>query len=171
MIRDEFDTLKVFATILMVIGHITILYTPQSAFEDIQVNSTMSFFTNGIYLFHMPLFIALSGAIFMAGSNNGKYKFFWPFIINKAKRIIIPYLFIGVCCLLPTLMILYDVGITTCLSGIYIGGGYVKALMVSWSYLLVFFVLLDNRAFSSKPSNNVSIIPDNRNIIFQIRMQ
>ena len=122
MIRNEFDTLKVLAIILVVIGHITVLYTPQGAFDDIQVNSTMSFLTNGIYLFHMPLFIALSGAIFMLSANKGKYNSFRPFIINKTKRIIIPYLFIGTCCLLPTLMFLYDINIATCLSDMYIGG-------------------------------------------------
>ena len=86
MIRNEFDTLKVFATILVVIGHITILYTPQSAFEDIQVNSTMSFLTNGIYLFHMPLFMFISG-MFVYSALNKPFK---TVIVNKTRQLLYP---------------------------------------------------------------------------------
>lgn len=99
---NEYDILKAFAIILVVIGHITILFTPDSHPQN---NTKLAqYITFGIYLFHMPLFMSISGAVYQLSKNKPQYQRFWPFVINKLKRIIIPYYLIGICALLPVLV-------------------------------------------------------------------
>ena len=96
---NEYDYLKVIATILVVIGHSTILYNSSTHPE--QDTSIPQLITSGIYLFHMPLFMALSGAIYEVGRQRGKYLEFSSFAFDKVKRLLIPYLFVGLCFLIP----------------------------------------------------------------------
>lgn len=49
----------------------------------------------------MPLFMALSGAIYRIG--EAKYKQFSLFVKNKAKRLIVPYFFVGLFFLVPSI--------------------------------------------------------------------
>ena len=121
--KNEYDVLKVFAILLVVVGHVTAIYSPQSSFQDVAVSPVLTAVTKIIYLFHMPLFIALSGAIFEYGVSNGKYSEFKPFLINKLKRIIVPYLFVGFIFLIPTLVIINGVNFTSCIYDIYVIGG------------------------------------------------
>lgn len=79
--KNSYDLLKVFAILLVVIGHITILYRGESF--GLAGNIWLTFLCTAICLFHMPLFIALSGAIFQIGLNKGKYILFLPFLKNK----------------------------------------------------------------------------------------
>lgn len=99
---NELDILKAFAIILVIIGHITIKFTPDSHPDD---NTQLAqFITFGIYLFHMPLFMTISGAIYQLSKCKPTYQHFTPFITNKLKRIIIPYYIIGLCALLPVIV-------------------------------------------------------------------
>lgn len=99
--KNSYDLLKVFAILLVVIGHITILYRGESF--GLAGNIWLTFLCTAIYLFHMPLFIALSGAIFQIGLNKGKYILFFPFLKNKILRIGIPFLAVGSLFLAPSL--------------------------------------------------------------------
>lgn len=92
--RNEYDLLKAIAILLVVIGHITNHYPQLGAV------------TSAIYLFHMPLFIAISGAVYQMGVDRGKYVEFLPFVANKVKRILVPLIFTAVCVLMPTLVLL-----------------------------------------------------------------
>lgn len=98
-VLNEYDLLKVFATLLVVIGHVTIRYNSTSypTFSTI----VPQIITQTIYLFHMPLFMALSGAIYRIG--EAKYKQFSLFVKNKAKRLIVPYFFVGLFFLVPSI--------------------------------------------------------------------
>ena len=100
--KNYYDPLKVFAILLVVTGHITILYDGQSF--GLEENRMLSIFCSAIYLFHMPLFIALSGAIYQIGVEKGKYYEFIPFLKNKLQRIGIPFLAVGGLFLAPTLV-------------------------------------------------------------------
>lgn len=60
--HNEWDVLKCVATLLVVIGHITILYKPGDSFPEME-DEYLSYITDVIYLFHMPLFVAISGAV------------------------------------------------------------------------------------------------------------
>lgn len=88
--KNEYDILKVFAILLVVLGHITILYNG-GGFGYLPSNGALNTLTFIIYLFHMPLFIALSGAIYQLGCNKGKYGEFQPFLKNKLLRILLPF--------------------------------------------------------------------------------
>ena len=96
---NEYDLLKVFATFLVVIGHVTIRYNTTSYPA---LNTTVpQIITQSIYLFHMPLFMALSGAVYKLGEL--KYNQFLSFVRNKAQRLIIPYFFVGLFFLIPSI--------------------------------------------------------------------
>lgn len=103
---NEYDLLKIAATFLVVIGHVTIRYNSE-AFP--QMNTCISeFITKLIYVFHMPLFMSLSGAIYQLGKDAGKYRDFCKFIGNKAQRLLVPYIFVGTLFLLPTISLCED---------------------------------------------------------------
>lgn len=101
---NEYDLLKVFATFLVVIGHVTIRYNATSyPTIDTSIPQTI---TKLIYLFHMPLFMALSGAIYKIGEN--KYNQFSTFLVNKVLRLIVPYFFVGCFFLVPSIWLFQD---------------------------------------------------------------
>ena len=52
--RNEWDVLKCLATLLVVIGHIVILYKQGGSFPAME-NRYLALFADVIYLFHMPL--------------------------------------------------------------------------------------------------------------------
>lgn len=98
---NEYDVLKAMAIILVVIGHATILYSPTKHPEqDVRVAQLI---TKAIYMFHMPLFMALSGAVYALGRARGKYAEFKPFALNKSRRLIVPYICAGFFVLLPVI--------------------------------------------------------------------
>lgn len=140
--KSEYDLLKVFAILLVVIGHITILYEGASL-GYLPANSVMKIITSGIYLFHMPLFVAISGAIFCLGCNNGKYRSFRPFLKNKVLRLIVPFVMTGVFFLAPTLVMLRltELPLIECIRSILIGGGLEKHLWylpaLFWIFMIV----------------------------------
>ena len=93
--KNEYDILTVFAIMLVVLGHITNHYH----------TAPVSWVTSVIYTFHMPLFIAISGAIYAIGCEHGKYREFAPFLINKFRRLLVPFLSVGLFVLVPTLVL------------------------------------------------------------------
>lgn len=102
--KNYYDVLKVFAILLVVIGHITILYG--GGYYGLEENRLLTTVCTAIYLFHMPLFITLSGAIFQIGIERGKYAELIPFVHNKLLRIGVPFLTVGSLFLAPTLFLL-----------------------------------------------------------------
>lgn len=133
--RNEYDLLKVAALFLVILGHV-FNQCPDSPYT--LINSV-------IYTFHMPLFIALSGAVFETGIADGKYTEFIPFVLNKVRRLLIPFVLIGIVVLAPTLMICGFGKLDFCetICDILVGGSscrhlwYLQALfsifMISWS--------------------------------------
>lgn len=103
--RDNISTLKTVATILVVLAHVTRMYTGYGAIK-LQENSVLRYFTEFIYLFHMPLFMFLSGAIYGKCIKAGKYNNFKKFVQNKAKRLLIPYIIFGILYVTPVMFIL-----------------------------------------------------------------
>lgn len=100
---NQYDILKASAILLVVFGHITILYN-----QNLHPEVDTAFWekvTLAIYIFHMPLFMAISGAIYQIGFSKGKYRGFSKFVHSKILRIIVPYICIGLFVLIPTLVI------------------------------------------------------------------
>lgn len=111
MHNNEYDFLKTMAILLVVIGHTTILF-------DTAICSAI---TRCIYLFHMPLFMAMSGAVYCIGRVKGKYGELLPFFKNKVLRLLVPYLFAGLCVLAPVLIGLGKMTANDAYCGIAIG--------------------------------------------------
>lgn len=62
--RDNtIDVMKVMCMMLVVIGHVVSVYTPFS-YVKMPVNSVLVLVWKLIYSFHMPSFVAISGALF-----------------------------------------------------------------------------------------------------------
>ena len=95
-----YDILRVVATILVVIGHCTYLKISTSyggcdysfLFSDRSITfKLLSKLTEFIYIFHMPLFIALSGALFEKSLIKGHYSSFKQ-LVNKKLRTYLSHL-------------------------------------------------------------------------------
>lgn len=90
----QYDIIKVFATILVVVGHATRMYTGKGLVIPSNSSSALEVITNIIYSFHMPLYMCVTGMVYgMCIDDFGKYNDTLPFIGNKARRLLIPYIF------------------------------------------------------------------------------
>lgn len=102
----EYDTLRVVLTLMVIVGH-SAYYTILTGYGGVDYLTVMrnhgicdAYFhqmvferiTGMIYLFHMPMFMALSGAVFFTGYNKGKYREFFAFAANKARRLLLPFI-------------------------------------------------------------------------------
>lgn len=75
-----------------------------SSFSYLQNDAILSFLCKVIYIFHMPLFFVISGTVFQMGLDKNKYDEFLPFLFNKIRRLIVPFIFVGLCILSPVLI-------------------------------------------------------------------
>lgn len=104
----EYDMLRVVTTLLVVIGHggYYLIDTPfggcdYSAFVDSKIFSwrIITIIISFIYSFHMPLFMALGGALFnLSISRIGNMR---DLLLSKAKRLLIPFLVVSICFCFP----------------------------------------------------------------------
>lgn len=85
----DFVTLaKGFAIICVVLGHFTPSYMP-SVYQHLK---------DGVYLFHMPLFMLLAGFLFQNSvERRQKTLRIIPFIKKKFLRLMVPYFFLSLC--------------------------------------------------------------------------
>ena len=106
----ELDYLKIIGVLLVVIGHCTSIYTGGWVFTS-PVNSPIyGLIASYVYTFHVPMLVFVSGAIYYyCRINKGKYSTLKSLIINKFKRLILPFLFIGILYSIP---IKYIIGMT-----------------------------------------------------------
>lgn len=104
----RYDFLKVITTVLVVLAHVTRMYTGEGVITPYNSSSVLAHVTRFIYAFHMPLFIAISGAVYgFCIDNLNKYKDKKQFIKNKAKRLMLPYLVFGLLYVAP-IMVIFD---------------------------------------------------------------
>jgi len=85
------DIAKAICIILVVIGH----YEPEKSPE------WFILFHRFIYSFHMPLFLFASGYVYLATLKQIRYK---DFVLNKFKRLMIPYFSISIIIILLKLI-------------------------------------------------------------------
>ncbi|WP_418983914.1 acyltransferase family protein [Alistipes sp.] len=141
---DTYDLLKTFAILLVVLGHVTIIYSPLSSFPQTDGNKWINLFTDGIYAFHMPLFFFISGCIYVLGRQRQKYAT-WPELLGKKfRRLMVPYFLVGIFLLIPTLMLLEITSLSFAQSvGHLLYGHQVKHL---WFLIALFIQFLFIRA-------------------------
>lgn len=129
--KNEYDLLKALTILLVVVGHVTNHYSDRFS----------TLVTTAIYLFHMPLFVAISGAVYELGCKNGKYGEFLPFVKNKFMRIVLPFVVVACLFLAPTLVLFglskMNYGLTVL--NILSGGTCVKHL---WYLQALFWIFI-----------------------------
>lgn len=101
-----YNLLKVITIVLVVLAHVTRMYTEVGVFSPYRKSECLSYLTKVIYKFHMPLFIMISGCVYSFCLEHGKYNNVKKFIINKFRRLIIPYLFWGIFYVAPIMIVL-----------------------------------------------------------------
>lgn len=138
--------IKVFATFLVVIAHASRMYTGNGVVTPAIGSAFLARLTELIYSFHMPLFIAVSGAVYsMCVLDLGKYKSTPKFLKNKAKRLLVPYAVFGLAYVAP---VMYKFGfvqsgfLSYCLNGIVLGQNnrhlwYVLSLFIIFVFCAV----------------------------------
>lgn len=88
--------LQIIGPILVILGH---------SLNGMEASGFWYIFSKElIYFFHMPLFFMISGYLL---SHNGwqKNKSYGQFIKNKFQRLIVPYLFWNILCLIPKMLL------------------------------------------------------------------
>jgi fucose 4-O-acetylase-like acetyltransferase len=104
---EDYSVMKVIGILLVVLGHATRMYTEGGTIAPRIGSDFLQYLTQYIYNFHMPVFVFVSGAIyFYVKQEVGSYKKFKPFITNKAKRLLIPYLVFGIFYVTPVMIFL-----------------------------------------------------------------
>ena len=113
----EYDILRVITTLLVILSHcgyynIITKYGGIRYGELTNVNNynivTYNIFSHlveFIYTFHMPLFIALSGALFYIQIKNNRFSSFKLLMENKVKRLIIPFFIVTILYSVPIKLI------------------------------------------------------------------
>lgn len=105
----EYDVLRIFATILVVLAHCT-YYTIQSDYggiyydklyyevfsSDTRVHWWINIGVQFIYTFVMPMFIALSGALFHIALQKRKFSNLSELVRNKFYRLIVPFIVVTI---------------------------------------------------------------------------
>lgn len=149
---DEYDVLRVITTLLVVIGHGKYykIITPYggcdySGFVEAELIcwKLIAGFTSFIYAFHMPLFMALGGALFYGSYQKGRFPKAMRLAKNKALRLLVPFAVAGLCFSFP---IKFATGYFTQSDSIVkdymIGQLFVQGNTHLWYLLAMFFVFL-----------------------------
>lgn len=152
-----YNVAKTVAALLVVIAHATVMYTPDGAYEPLNASVLMAAVTDFIYQFHMPLFVFLSGTVYAICIEKGKYQDNREFVINKARRLMIPYFAFGFLYVAPAMCLL---GLTEqsylryCFDGIFLATNarhlwYLEALFWIFCMAILYKPLL-NRSTGSR---------------------
>lgn len=141
-------SLKIIGLLLVLIGHSTHAYTGGWVYTSIVPSFLFKIITGYIYSFHMPLFVFISGYLYSYGRLElGKYHHNWTFVKGKAKRIVVPYLLIGIFYVIPIRMLLQGDSEQSLWNVIVIGillsknAGHLWFLLMLFNLFLVFRLL------------------------------
>lgn len=128
------DALKIMTMVLVVAGHCT-YYTIKTRFGGIDNYSAdgyyslsyrvLQFLTTLIYKFHMPLFMAVSGAVFSLGI--GKLNRVRDLAAGKARRLLLPFVAVTTFLVVPLKYF----------SGYYAGSDHIFRDIICGQYLLL----------------------------------
>lgn len=107
---EELDIMKFWGILLVVLGHVTRMYSSKGLIHPIIESHSLSVITNLIYSFHMPLFVFVSGCVFAFQCEVLKRKDgFLDMTKKKSKRLLIPYLVFGIF----MVVLMYGLGLRT----------------------------------------------------------
>ncbi|MGN0976873.1 MAG: acyltransferase [Faecousia sp.] len=103
---EEYTVLKAMTTVLVVIAHVTRMYSNGGGAIAMPSNPFLNFVTQFIYVFHMPVFEFVSGAVYSRCILNGKYTDMKRFVGTKVKRLLVPYFVFGIFYVTPVMFLL-----------------------------------------------------------------
>ncbi|WP_297712635.1 acyltransferase [Clostridium sp.] len=103
---ESINILKTLAIILVILGHAANGFSGGWKFSSINDSEFIKGIYVYIYSFHMPLFIASSGFLYMEGIIKGKYSNNYEFIKKKFKYLIVPYFIVAIFFVIPIRLII-----------------------------------------------------------------
>lgn len=103
MKNTKIGNIRVFAIFLVVLGHSIIMYTGWNVVETTRTIPYIKILKRFINVIEMPLFMSVSGFVFFYSKKNH----FFRFILNKAKRLLLPYICAGAFWMAPLRMIMH----------------------------------------------------------------
>ncbi|AWZ50063.1 hypothetical protein C3495_14565 (plasmid) [Clostridiaceae bacterium 14S0207] len=104
---EDYTMLRVIGILLVILAHATHGYTTGWVYECTVKSDFFRRLTRYVYSFHMPLFLFISGGVYyFCRKTLKKYDNLGGFLLNKSKRLLIPYIFVGCFYLVPIRMYL-----------------------------------------------------------------
>ncbi len=99
-----YNIIKALAVLSVLLFHTVNVNGDYGAFEPLVVSSGLGKLAAALHLVNMPLFMAASGCVFGRCLELGKYKKNSELIGKKAKRLLLPNFFFGICLVAPVMV-------------------------------------------------------------------
>lgn len=145
-ILKDLDYLKVIGILLVVIGHCTSIYTGGWVYKS-PVNAPIyGLIASYVYTFHVPMLVFVSGAIYYyCRKNKEKYKSLKGLVSNKFKRLIVPFLTIGLFYSIPIKYLIGNIEKGTLLNSIRdfligLNTGHLWYLLMLFDIFILFYL-------------------------------
>lgn len=143
------SAMKVFGILVVVLGHSMILYQDSwGIFTPVVKSSQINIIKSYIDIFQMPLFTMISGYLFYNTLERKKYKTIKMLIIDKFKRLIIPFIVVALLYVIPIRLFVeydnYNSSIKEALKLFLLGqdmGHLWFLLMIFWVFIIFYLVL------------------------------
>lgn len=101
--------IKTILMVIVILGHSICFWTGNWFTNNPKISSpSLEILYNWLNSFHIYAFTLVSGYIFAFKMSKGDYKEYIPFIKNKAKRLIIPYVFTATVWVIPISQYFFD---------------------------------------------------------------
>lgn len=138
---------KTILMLLVVIYHCMIYWTGKWFLDEPIYKSTiLSIISQWLNTFHIYGFTLVSGYLFyyMKYEKN-QYQKFIPFIINKSKRLLLPYAFVSIVWVIPMAVYWFDYGIFDIVKRFILGGSpnQLWFLLMLFDVFLIFYPISD----------------------------
>ena len=150
---NEYNLMKVIATVLVVVGHSLYISFGGVNYSFVlgeilksRVGQIMEIIAGIIYIFHMPLFFAVSGAVYYVQKNYyHNYNNLDEIILKKTKRLLIPYILSGILYVIPIKVISRYYAINYVHKAVFYemlnGIGHLWFLIALFWFFIIFYVL------------------------------
>lgn len=139
------DLIKTIAMFLVILCHMLLFfsYNPYWFVYADYENETATFLCNILNCTAVPIFVFCSGFLFQASIQRKELKTTVD-VLNRAKRLLLPYFLYGMLWLVPTYTI-FDIPVSGRPQGTSLIDGYISMLLgefsdVSWFLLMLFWV-------------------------------
>ncbi len=146
----QYDYIRVVVTLLVVLGHSTYyeMLTKYGGCSYVEYVNNLSIvfeitrvITTTIYMFHMELFMALSGALFYITYEKGIT--FNELVVKKAKRLLLPFIIVTMCYSVPLKYISgYYKESQSIIRDVIIGQVFIQGNTHLWFLLALFLIFI-----------------------------